>query len=61
MNSSFEFLDYLIFGLYALMILGVGLWVSRTKNGKEKSIIESLEKSADVTLKFNHDLDIESI
>ena len=26
------------------------------KNGKEKSIIESLEKSADVTLKFNHDL-----
>ena len=37
MNSSFEFLDYLIFGLYALMILGVGLWVSRTKDGKEKS------------------------
>ena len=26
------------------------------KAGKEKSIIESLEKSADVTLKFNHDL-----
>ena len=26
------------------------------KNGKEKSIIESLENSADVTLKFNHDL-----
>ena len=26
------------------------------KNGKEKSIIESLEKSADVALKFNHDL-----
>ena len=26
------------------------------KLGKEKSIIEGLEKSADVTLKFNHDL-----
>ena len=26
------------------------------KVGKEKSIIEGLEKSADVTLKFNHDL-----
>ena len=37
MNSSFEFLDYLIFGLYAFVILGVGLWVSRTKDGKEKS------------------------
>ncbi|PDH43921.1 MAG: sodium/glucose cotransporter, partial [Flavobacteriales bacterium MED-G15] len=37
MNSSFEFLDYLIFGVYALVILGVGLWVSRTKEGKEKS------------------------
>ena len=26
------------------------------KTGKEKHIIEGLEKSADVTLKFNHDL-----
>ena len=26
------------------------------KTGKEKKVIESLEKSADVTLKFNHDL-----
>ena len=26
------------------------------KAGKENNIIESLEKSADVTLKFNHDL-----
>ena len=26
------------------------------KSGKEKNVIESLEKSADVTLKFNHDL-----
>ena len=37
MNSSFEFLDYLIFGIYAFIILGVGLWVSRNKDGKEKS------------------------
>ena len=36
MNSSFEFLDYLIFSLYAFVILGVGLWVSRTKDGKKK-------------------------
>ena len=30
--------------------------VSFKKAGKEEQIIESLEKSADVTLKFNHDL-----
>ena len=37
MNSSFEFLDYLIFILYALVILILGLWVSRNKKGKKKS------------------------
>lgn len=37
MSSSFEFLDYLIFIVYALVILGLGLWVSRNKEGKEKS------------------------
>ncbi len=36
MNASFHFLDYLIFGLYAFIILGVGLWVSRNK-GQEKT------------------------
>lgn len=36
MNASFQFIDYLIFGLYAAVILGVGLWVSRSK-GKEKT------------------------
>ena len=36
MNSNFEFLDYLIFGIYAFVILGVGLWVSRNKDGKKK-------------------------
>tara|TARA_B100001029_G_scaffold179042_1_gene187197 strand:- start:10 stop:1671 length:1662 start_codon:yes stop_codon:yes gene_type:complete len=37
MYSNFEFLDYLIFVIYAFIILGVGLWVSRNKDGKEKS------------------------
>ena len=37
MNATFEFLDYLIFGLYAITILGIGLWVSRDKDGKQKN------------------------
>tara|TARA_B100000902_G_scaffold22918_2_gene27662 strand:- start:3589 stop:5277 length:1689 start_codon:yes stop_codon:yes gene_type:complete len=37
MSGTFEFLDYLIFGLYALTILGIGLWVSRDKKGKQKN------------------------
>ena len=37
MNTSFETLDYIVFGLYAFVILGVGLWVSRTKKGETKS------------------------
>ena len=37
MSGTFELLDYLIFGLYALIILGIGLWVSRDKNGKQKN------------------------
>ena len=36
MNSNFQLLDYIIFGLYAIVILSVGLWVSRSK-GKEKT------------------------
>ena len=35
--SQFEFLDYLIFGIYAIIIVSVGLWVSRTKKGTEKT------------------------
>ncbi len=35
--SQFQFPDYLIFGIYALVIVTVGLWVSRTKKGKEKT------------------------
>ena len=37
MNSSFTYIDYIIFGLYALVILSVGLWVSRGKKGVKKT------------------------
>ncbi len=35
--GTFQTLDYAIFGAYALLILSVGLWVSRTKKGEKKS------------------------
>ena len=37
MNTNFETLDYGIFAIYAVLILGVGLWVSRNKKGETKS------------------------
>ncbi|MBP9602303.1 MAG: sodium/glucose cotransporter, partial [Lutibacter sp.] len=37
MTTNFEFLDYAIFVAYAILILGVGLWVSRDKAGHEKN------------------------
>ncbi|MGB5170195.1 sodium/sugar symporter [Eudoraea sp.] len=37
MTSSFEFWDYFIFIAYAILILGVGLWVSRDKKGHQKN------------------------
>ena len=37
MNSSFQFLDYLIFAVYAVIIIGLGLWVSRSKKGHQKN------------------------
>lgn len=37
MNGNFAFIDYLIFGIYALVIIGVGLYVSRQKKGTEKT------------------------
>lgn len=37
MNTSFELLDYIVFGVYALVILSVGLFVSRGKKGEEKT------------------------
>ncbi len=37
MTGTCELLDYAIFMGYALLILGVGLWVSRDKKGHEKN------------------------
>jgi len=37
MTSAFGFWDYFIFITYALLILGVGLWVSRDKKGHQKN------------------------
>ncbi|MGZ0016747.1 sodium/sugar symporter [Yeosuana sp. AK3] len=37
MNTNFEFWDYFIFTAYAVLILGVGLWVSRDKKGHQKN------------------------
>ena len=37
MNGGFETIDYLIFLGYAVLILFVGLWVSREKDGKQKN------------------------
>lgn len=34
---AFQTVDYIIFVAYGLLILSVGLWVSRTKKGKKKS------------------------
>lgn len=35
--NQFQLLDYVIFGIYAVVIVSVGLWVSRTKKGTEKT------------------------
>jgi SSS family solute:Na+ symporter len=37
MSTSFSTLDYSIFIGYAILILAVGLWVSRSKDGKDKT------------------------
>jgi SSS family solute:Na+ symporter len=37
MTGNFEFFDYAIFIGYAILILGVGLWVSRDKKGHQKN------------------------
>ncbi len=34
---NFGNIDYIIFGLYAALILSIGLWVSRSKKGKSKT------------------------
>lgn len=37
MGSNFAFVDYLVFIIYAVVILSVGLWVSRGKKGIKKT------------------------
>ncbi len=37
MKNGFELIDYIVFIGYALLILGVGLWMSRTKKGEQKN------------------------
>lgn len=37
MTSGFEMWDYVVFIAYAILILGVGLWVSRDKEGHQKN------------------------
>lgn len=37
MSNDFQFLDYAIFVGYAILILGVGLWMSRDKKGHQKT------------------------
>lgn len=37
MDTHFGLVDYLVFAAYAVLILGVGLWVSRDKDGHEKN------------------------
>lgn len=36
METTFAILDYIIFAVYVLLIVGVGLWVSRDKKGHTK-------------------------
>ena len=37
LNAHFETWDYLVFGLYAVVIIAMGLWVSRNKQGGQKT------------------------
>ena len=35
--NTFHTLDYIVFAAYGVLILSVGLWVSRTKKGHKKT------------------------
>ena len=37
MDTTFHLLDYSILGIYAILLIGLGLWVSRTKKGQSKT------------------------
>ena len=36
-ESGFETIDYIIFGAYIVLLICLGLFLSRNKNGKEKN------------------------
>ncbi|MBP3332291.1 MAG: sodium/sugar symporter [Tidjanibacter sp.] len=36
MNAGFQVWDWLIFAVYAIVVVGLGLWISRPKKGEEK-------------------------
>ena len=38
MKEHFVALDYIVFICYGLLIIGFGLWISRTKKGEEKTV-----------------------
>ncbi|GAB2623154.1 sodium/sugar symporter [Belliella aquatica] len=40
MNAGFSTLDYIVFSAYAVIIVAVGLWVSRSKTGVQKTAQE---------------------
>ena len=35
--KQFELIDWIVFFTYATVIVGLGLWVSRTKKGQQKT------------------------
>ncbi|MCD4725881.1 MAG: sodium/sugar symporter [Bacteroidales bacterium] len=37
MNSGFLPIDYIVFAIYGLLIVSVGVWISRTKKGQQKT------------------------
>ena len=37
MNPNFHLIDFIILGIYAVALIGIGWWVSRTKKGQTKT------------------------
>ncbi|OFY40714.1 MAG: sodium/glucose cotransporter [Bacteroidetes bacterium GWF2_40_14] len=37
MNAGFTWIDYTVFIIYAVIIVGIGLWVSRVKKGEQRT------------------------
>lgn len=49
MNAGFTWIDYLVFIVYAVIIVGIGLWVSRTKKGEKKNSADYFLASRSLT------------